>query len=165
MRQQSIGEAICRRRQELGISQEKLAEGLCEAATISRLENGRQTPSRDLVNALLQRLDLPGDRFWAVLTAEEERLEQMREDLISLSVRFQTSLEPERGRLRRESLEKLSQLEKLIGPKDRLNRQFILRTQGSSWAGRMAPPTPFRSGWSGCWRPFASPSPASPWNG
>ena len=44
------------RRLELGLTQEELCEGICEPITISRMENGRQTPSRNRINALLQRL-------------------------------------------------------------------------------------------------------------
>lgn len=129
MKEQRIGEVICHRRQELGISQEELAEGLCEAVTVSRLENGKQTPSRDLVNALLQRLDLPGDRFYAILTPQEERLEALRGEIVSLSVRFQSAPDPEREQLRQKSIEKLAELEKIITPRDRISRQFLLRTQ------------------------------------
>ena len=55
------------RRLELGLTQEELCEGICEPITISRMENGRQTPSRNRINALLQRLGLPrpaGYRPW-----------------------------------------------------------------------------------------------------
>ena len=48
-----IGEAIRQRRLALGLTQEELCEGLCEPATLSRIENGRQAPSRSRANALL----------------------------------------------------------------------------------------------------------------
>ena len=40
-----IGEAIRQRRLALGLTQEELCEGLCEPATLSRIENGRQAPN------------------------------------------------------------------------------------------------------------------------
>ena len=59
MKEIFLGEFIKQRRLELGLTQEQLCEGICEPMTISRIENGRQTPSRNRINALLQRLGLP----------------------------------------------------------------------------------------------------------
>ena len=65
MREVFLGEYMKQRRLELGLTQEELCEGICEPITISRMENGRQTPSRNRINALLQRLGLPDDRYFA----------------------------------------------------------------------------------------------------
>lgn len=46
-----LGEAIKQRRLKMGLTQEQLCEGICEPITISRLENGRQTPSRNRITA------------------------------------------------------------------------------------------------------------------
>lgn len=129
MKEQLIGEVISQRRRELGLTQEELCEGLCESATLSRLENGRQTPSRSVVNALLERLGLPGDRFYALLTPQEVQLEALQGEIISLSVRFQEALEPEREQVRQQSWEKLTELKKIVKLENRINRQFLLRTQ------------------------------------
>ena len=51
-----LGEYIKQRRLDLGLTQEQLCDGICEPVTLSRLENGKQTPSRNRINALLQRL-------------------------------------------------------------------------------------------------------------
>ena len=51
-----LGEYIKQRRLDLGLTQEQLCDGICEPMTLSRLENGKQTPSRNRINALLQRL-------------------------------------------------------------------------------------------------------------
>ena len=56
MKEVFLGEVIRQRRLELGLTQEELCEGICEPMTISRFENGRPTPSRNRINALLQRL-------------------------------------------------------------------------------------------------------------
>ena len=48
-----LGEYIKKQREKLGLTQEQVCEGICEQVTLSRLENGRQTPSRTRVNALL----------------------------------------------------------------------------------------------------------------
>ena len=41
-----LGEYIKQRRLDLGLTQEQLCDGICEPVTLSRLENGKQTPSR-----------------------------------------------------------------------------------------------------------------------
>ena len=63
MREVFLGEYMKQRRLELGLTQEELCEGICEPITISRMENGRQTPSRNRINALLQRLGEHGGIF------------------------------------------------------------------------------------------------------
>ena len=47
-----LGEYIKQRRLDLGLTQEQLCDGICEPMTLSRLENGKQTPSRNRINAL-----------------------------------------------------------------------------------------------------------------
>ena len=39
-----LGEYIKQRRLDLGLTQEQLCDGICEPMTLSRLENGKQTP-------------------------------------------------------------------------------------------------------------------------
>lgn len=63
-----LGEYVKQRRLDLGLTQEQLCDGICEPMTLSRLENGKQTPSRNRINALLQRLGLPDDRYFALLS-------------------------------------------------------------------------------------------------
>ena len=75
MQEMFLGEAIKKRRLELGLTQEQLCEGICEPITISRLENGKQTPSRNRINALLERLDMPADRYYALLSKNELDIE------------------------------------------------------------------------------------------
>ena len=60
-----LGEFIRQRRLDLGLTQEEVCNGICEPITLSRIENGKQTPSRSRINAILQRLDLPDDRYYA----------------------------------------------------------------------------------------------------
>ena len=55
-----IGEYIKNQRETLRLTQEQVCDGICDPATLSRIENGHHTPSRTKVNALLQRLGLPG---------------------------------------------------------------------------------------------------------
>lgn len=46
MQNYRLGDYIRQRRQELNLTQEQVCAGICEPVTLSRFENGRQTPSR-----------------------------------------------------------------------------------------------------------------------
>lgn len=129
MREVFIGEVIKNRRKELGLTQEQLCEGICEPITISRLENKKQTISRNNVKALLQRLGLPDDRFYAVLNDEEVAIDRLYRDICSNNVNYERSLPEQRESLRKEGMLKLQELEKLIGKDDNLLKQFILRSR------------------------------------
>lgn len=74
MKEFPIGEVIRQRRIELGLTQEELCEGIYEPPTMSRIETGRQTPSRTKLNVLLQRLGLPDDRYYALLSDNETKI-------------------------------------------------------------------------------------------
>ena len=80
MKELRIGEVIKRRRKALGLSQLELCEGICEVTTLSRIENGRQAPSYNRVKAILHRLDLPDDRYTALLDEDELRLEDLKRE-------------------------------------------------------------------------------------
>lgn len=51
-----IGMIIRRRRTELGLSQEDLADGICAVTTLSRIENGERMPTQNHLEMLLQRI-------------------------------------------------------------------------------------------------------------
>lgn len=52
----NIGNLIKLRREELGLTQEELSDGICSVPTLSRIENGVNPPTRSHAQALLQRL-------------------------------------------------------------------------------------------------------------
>lgn len=114
-----IGEVIRQKRVALGLSQAELCSGICEPPTLSRIENGRQTPSRTTLNALLQRLDLPEDRYYALTSDHEAEIESLKKDIIACNVLERVD----------EGFEKLAKLETLIDPDDHLERQFVLRSR------------------------------------
>ena len=64
MQELLVGEVVRRKRIEMGLTQEELCEGICEAFTISRIENGKQPPSRSTADALLQRLGVSDSRYY-----------------------------------------------------------------------------------------------------
>lgn len=129
MKEIFLGEVIRQRRLELGLTQEELCEGICEPMTISRFENGKQTPSRNRIKALLQRLGVPDDRFYGLLSAKELQISALEKEIVSCHVRFERSAPEERNRIREEALEKHRQLESVMEPDDTLSRQLILRSR------------------------------------
>lgn len=59
-----LGEKVKKRRKEIGLTQIDLAEGICTQAMISRLEKLRVRPSRDLMEKLVERLEVPMTYFY-----------------------------------------------------------------------------------------------------
>ena len=51
-----LGTVIKTRREELGITQEDLADGICSVPTLSRIENGERMPTKDHFEMFMQRL-------------------------------------------------------------------------------------------------------------
>jgi transcriptional regulator with XRE-family HTH domain len=119
MREVFLGEYIKQRRQDLGLTQAQLCEGICEPVTISRLENGKQTPGRSCINALLQRLGLPDDRYFALLSQNEIEISALQKEIVSCNVRHKNA----------EGLAAIKKLESIIEPNDPVMQQFILRSK------------------------------------
>lgn len=119
MKELFIGEVIKRKRKELGLTQEELCEGICEPSTISRIESGKQVPAKNKLDALLQRLDLPGDRYYALLSKNELEISNLQSQIISCNV----------AKNKRDGLQYLEKLEEIVSEDDHLIRQFILRSK------------------------------------
>lgn len=119
MKELFIGEVIKRKRKELGLTQEELCEGICEPSTISRIESGKQVPAKNKLDALLQRLDLPGDRYYALLSRNELEISNLQSQVISCNV----------SNNNRDGLQYLEKLEGIVSEDDHLIRQFILRSK------------------------------------
>lgn len=51
-----LGPILKARREELGLSQEDLADGICAVPTLSRIENGERMPTKNHFEMLMQRL-------------------------------------------------------------------------------------------------------------
>ena len=114
-----LGEYIKQRRLDLGLTQEQLCDGICEPVTLSRLENGKQTPSRNRINALLQRLGLPDDRYFALLSKNELEMEALQKEIVACNA---TEKVPE-------GFEKLAQFEKLEDPDYQMSGRLSLRSR------------------------------------
>lgn len=113
------GDYIKQKRMDLGLTQEQLCEGICEPMTLSRLENGKQTPSRNRINALLQRMGLPDDRYFALLSKNELEMEALQKEIVACNVTERVD----------EGFEKLAQFEQLADPDDQIAKQFALRSR------------------------------------
>lgn len=119
MREIPIGAYIRQNREAQGLTQQQLCEGICEPATISRIENGQQTPYRSRLSALLQRLGLPDDRYFALLSPNEIEISSLQAEIVSCGVH---------GR-RERGLELIAKLENIMEADDHITRQFILRSR------------------------------------
>ncbi|MBE6469415.1 MAG: helix-turn-helix transcriptional regulator [Coriobacteriaceae bacterium] len=75
----TLGETIRMLRRKRGLTQEQLAEGLCSAVSISRIENDRQAPAASLLDALLGRLGSSVDQLCGVYFQSErdERIDRL----------------------------------------------------------------------------------------
>ncbi len=129
MQELFLGEAIRRRRLELGLTQEQLCKGICEPITISRLENGKQTPSRNRINALLERLDMPADRYVALLSKKELDIESIQRHITFLNMKFTQTHGEEKRKIREQALQAHSDLENITDADDHISRQLILRSR------------------------------------
>ena len=126
MKELFLGEYIKKKRLEMGITQEELSEGICEPITISRLENGKQMPSYNRIRALLQRLGLPDDRFYALLSKNEVEMKTLEDELNADVVRLERAVPEEVSKISQDGLLKLKRLEELAEPDDAITRQLIL---------------------------------------
>ena len=112
-----IGEVIRRTRESLGIKQKDLCIGICDEATLCRIENGRQTPSRITLQALMERMGKNGERYFPYVINGPMDLLIMREEISSLVG----------NRRYVEANQKLSEFKKKVNINDKVNQQFIIR--------------------------------------
>lgn len=117
MKEYFIGEVLKKRRLALGLTQAEVCEGIFnEPSTLSRIENGWQSPSYRKLTVLLQRLGLPGDRYYALVDKNELEILELQSQIIFCEVRNKFQ----------EGLQKLAQYEGIISSEDILAEQFLL---------------------------------------
>lgn len=120
MKEFFIGEILRNRRIELGLTQEQVCEGIFnEPSTLSRIENGVHVPTRRKLIVLLQRLGLPGDRYYALVDKNELEISELQSQIIFCKVRSNFQ----------EGLEKLTRYEEITSPNDILAKQFLLSSR------------------------------------
>ena len=126
MKELFLGEYIKQERIKQGITQEQLCEGICDPITISRMENGKQMPSYNRIRAFLQRLGLPDERYFALLSKNELKIKALQDEIRADSIRFYRAAPENRAGIQEAGLQKLEELEKLAEPDDRIIRQYII---------------------------------------
>lgn len=108
------------RRLGMGMSQEELAEGICDPVTISRIECGKNYPKRKVLRQLLQKLRWPGEN--KTLTAQVGRPEYHR-ITSQISMLMHLGKTTEAGKL-------LEELDKKVKVKNIYARQYFLSNFG-----------------------------------
>lgn len=129
MKERLIGEIIKDRREELNMKQKDLCEGICEPPTLSRIENNKQNPTRKVLNALLQRLGISDDRFYAAITVEELRVNKLFNEIERYNVKYEKVDLKEKKIIRDILLKMQEELLSLLESDDMLSRQFIIKSQ------------------------------------
>ncbi|NLO08982.1 MAG: helix-turn-helix domain-containing protein [Clostridiales bacterium] len=75
-----LGDIVRMTRKSLSITQEQLCEDICSAETLSRIETGRQNPSKDVYELLMERMGRIRDRAYSMLSVSDFKvLEKMRQ--------------------------------------------------------------------------------------
>lgn len=83
----SIGAMIMRMREEMGISQKRLCNGICSQKMMSRYELWTSIPDRLSLNLILQRLGKSPDHFVTMMTKKEyQYLQWKRKIFLALQV-------------------------------------------------------------------------------
>lgn len=114
-----IGEVIRRTRESLNMTQEQLSEGICQTETLSRIENGKNTPSRETYEKLMSKMKKRTEKYQPLVRADGIRAHLLRE-----------KLEREiRAHRNREARQTIRELNPYLLPDDKVNRQYILWAQ------------------------------------
>lgn len=121
-----LGEVMREHRERLGLTQEQVCEGICDPATLSRIENGRLTPSHNRMKALLQRLGMPDNRYYAMLSEHELELDRAHKEMLAHLSWFENAGEEQKRQAWAVVTEQLHRLEELTEVDDNITRQFIL---------------------------------------
>lgn len=136
-----MGEIIYYRRRAMKIGQKNLCQGICSRGTLSRFENGRQTLSYNRVSALFQRLGLPDNCFYALLSEDELALKEAEREARDASVELERAPAEGRPAAWARLREALGRLEAL-GRNDPFARQCALSLRAVE--GREDGPYPFK---------------------
>ena len=102
----------------------------CHNRYISRLENNEQTPSRNTVRALLQRLGLPDDRwYFAAVTGKELALDRLHNEIISYNILYEKADAEEKASIREKAIAAHNELEKISDKDDSISQQLLARSK------------------------------------
>ncbi|SDA54757.1 Helix-turn-helix domain-containing protein [Butyrivibrio sp. INlla18] len=125
----TIGDIIREKRKALHLTQEEVCFGICDKVTMSRIETDKQTPSRTTLNALLQRLDISDDRFFAAVSVEEVQINELCNEITALNVQYEKAGREEKKTIKEDIEEKQQKLRALMSKNDKLTEQFLVRSE------------------------------------
>lgn len=125
----TIGEIIREKRKQLHLTQEEACFGICDKVTMSRIETNKQTPTRSMLNALLQRLDISDDRFFAVINVEELRINELCKEITAYNVKYEKADGKEKLAIKKILENKHHELRSIIDVDDQITEQFLIRSE------------------------------------
>lgn len=111
-----IGMIIRRRRTELGLSQEDLADGICAVTTLSRIENGERMPTQNHLEMLLQRVGYSDMMLESYVDENAFLAHELKFKIRQASIESDTE----------KAKEFLSKFEQLLKMPSKIDKQFIL---------------------------------------
>lgn len=110
-----VGQVIKRTRESLGMTQEKLSDGICSVETLSRIETGKRAPSRANFVALMERMGKCGEKYMPFVHHQDIKVHRMLEKLTRYNLQNQY-----------DKMERtLDELESFLNLNDSVNRQLI----------------------------------------
>lgn len=112
----SLQKAIKRSRKRLKVSQEELSDGICSPETLSRIENGKQTPHSVNYQALMEKLNWRHALSSPLLEIDDFEVLERKREIERLSTL----------RMYKEVKERLFVLEKQIDTNLVKNKQYLL---------------------------------------
>ncbi len=111
-----FGPILKARREELLLTQEELADGICSVPTLSRIENGERIPTRNTLTLLMSRLGYSAMSLELVVD---------REDFLCHELRFKTCM-AHVSRHDELAMQYLEKLDAMAGQHTNIDRQFSL---------------------------------------
>ena len=111
-----FGPLIRQKREELGMTQEDLADGICSVPTLSRIENGERLPNKSHSEMLLQRLGYSDTLQVNYVPEKTLELHQLKYNIRQAIIRNR----------REEGAELLDQFVSETDPEDCISKQFSL---------------------------------------
>lgn len=114
-----LGDIIRMTRKSLSITQEQLSEGICSIETLSRVESGRQNPSKDVYELLMERMGRVRERAYSMQSVSDYKV-------LNLIRKFEKCLQDYNFHKADYVLEDIV---KMLGNTP-LDKQFIIRAEG-----------------------------------
>ncbi len=114
-----LGPVIRSRREELGLTQEDLADGICSVPTLSRIENGERMPTKNHFDMLMQRLGYSSMHADIFTDWQDFEINEIKERIRRTYIAGDFS----------HARKFLVELESMTGERTQIDRQFLLLYQ------------------------------------